>query len=459
LHNPKQPELTMRKKHTVQISLFDNFANHQMGQELKAISALLDGLGGSVLEMVAGDLARDLGDELVSKTGRQGLPAESVLRCALLKQVRQLSYEELAFHLEDSASFRAFARLPQSLFPKKSALQKTISRIRAETWEQINQGLLSDAKRDKIERGTVVRIDSTVCEALIHRPSDSSLLWDGVRVLTRLLVQAGTLPGGAVVKWRDVRRLAKKRWLAIMNSRGKDKKARLYKDLIVAVKATIASVQQVDLHLDTSPQSEAWRAEVAHFLPLIERVIDQTVRRVFDGETVPSSQKLVSLFEPHAAIIVKGGRDVQYGHKINLTTGKSGMILDVVVEDGNPADTACFVPMLGRHIAFYKEPPRQSATDGGYASQDNLNQAKALGVRDVAFHKKRGLKVADMVKSQWVYRKLRRFRAGIEAGISCLKRAYGLSRCTWRGIDHFKSYVWSAVVANNLAIFARIKLA
>jgi IS5 family transposase len=115
--------------------------------------------------------------------------------------------------------------------------------------------------------------------------------------------------------------------------------------------------------------------------------------------------------------------------------------------------------MLKRHIALYGKAPRQAAADGGYASRDNLAQAKACGVRDMAFHKKSGLTIEDMVKSRWVYRKLRNFRAGIEADISCLKRAYGLARCTWRGLDHFKAYVWSSVVAYNLALFARLKSA
>ena len=172
---------------------------------------------------------------------------------------------------------------------------------------------------------------------------------------------------------------------------------------------------------------------------------------------MPAEEKLVSLFESHADIILKGGRTVQYGHKLNLTTGKSGLILDIVVEAGNPADAERFLPMLDRHIAIQGAPPRQAASDGGYASVDNLKQAKARGVHDVAFHKKRGLKIEDMVKSRWVYRKLRNFRAGIEADISCLKRAYGLARCTWRGLDHFKAYVWSSVVAYNLALFARLK--
>ena len=145
---------------------------------------------------------------------------------------------------------------------------------------------------------------------------------------------------------------------------------------------------------------------------------------------MPASEKLVSLFEPHADIIRKGGRDVQYGHKLNLVTGKSGLILDVVVEAGNPADAERFLPMLDRQIARCGVPPRQMAADGGYASLDNLKQAKARGVQDVAFHKKRGIAVEDMVKSRWIYRRLHNFRAGIEAGISCLKRGYGLARCT-----------------------------
>ena len=177
------------------------------------------------------------------------------------------------------------------------------------------------------------------------------------------------------------------------------------------------------------------------------------------GEAVPAGDKLVSLFEPHADIIVKGSRDVDYGHKLNLTTGRSGLILDLVIEAGNPADRERLLPMLERHIALWGAAPRQAAADGGYASRDNLAQAKACGVRDMAFHKKSGLRIEDMVKSHWVYRKLRNFRAGIEAGISCLKRAYGLARCTWRGLDHFKAYVWSSVVAYNLALLARLRSA
>ena len=444
----------MRQQRTVQATIFEVFAGHQIGCELKAISDWLDGQ-----RALLGPVASDLRREGLRPTGRRGLPAETVLRCAVLKQQRQLSYEELAFHLEDSASFRAFARLPLAWAPRKSVLHRTISAIRSETWEAVNRALVATAKQDKLEAGAVVRIDSTVTAALMHEPSDSALLWDAVRVMSRLLRQAAELPGASAIRWHDRRRLAKRCAVDIQYCRGQDQRRRLYRKLITATQATRAALQRVaDRMTGLSGMAAAhWRAEVDHYLPLIARVLDQSQRRVLHGQAVPASEKLVSLFEPHADIIVKGARDVQYGHKLNLLTGKSGLILDLVIETGNPADAERFLPMLDRHIARCGTPPRQMAADGSYASRDNLDQAKARGVTDVAFHKKRGLAVADMAKSAWVYRRLRNFRAGIEAGISCFKRAYGGGRCTWRGLDHFKAYVWSAVVAHNLVPFARLK--
>src|SRR5262244_771386 len=285
----------------------------------------------------------------------------------------------------------------------------------------------------------------------MHEPSDSTLLSDAVRVMTRLLQRGEALPEAPAVQWRDRRRLAKKPARAIEYSRGQDKKRPLYRELITAAEASRDELQVMAAGLAEATEigTERWCAEVEHYLPLIARVIAQTQRRVLDGEIVPASEKLVSLFEPHADIIVKGGRQVQYGHKLNLATGKSGLILDIVIETGNPADAERFVSMLDRHMARTGAPPRQTAADGGYASRANLAAAKARGIADVAFHKKCGITITEMVKSPWVYRRLRNFRAGIEAAISCFKRAYGAARCTWRGLDHFKAYIWSAVVAHN----------
>jgi IS5 family transposase len=304
----------MRQERITQASLFDIFATHEIGRELKQISQWLD-QHRPLLRLVSNDLRRDG----VRETGRRGLPAEAVLRCALLKQYRQLSYEELAFHLEDSASFRAFARLPMGWTPKKAVLQQTISTITAASWEAINLTVVRSARQTKLEPAAMVRIDSTVVKALMHEPSDSSLLWDGVRVMTRLLKRADGLAGTAAISGRDYRRLAKKRAHAIQHSRGKQQKAKLYRDLIAATRATKAALERALVLLTAcgGPAAAGWCCEVRHYLPLIERVMTQTRRRVFDGEAVPAGEKVVSLFEPHADIIVKGGREVQYGHKIN----------------------------------------------------------------------------------------------------------------------------------------------
>jgi IS5 family transposase len=445
----------MRQERTVQASIFDLFAGHEIGRELKVMSAWLDDHRG-LLGLVAADLRR----HGVKETGRHGLPAESVPRCAVLKQHRQLSYQELAFHLEDSASFRAFARLPWSWSPRKSVLHKTISAIQAETWEAINRVLLASAAAAQLERGHMVRLDSTVTAALVHEPSDSSLLWDAVRIMARLLKAANQLGAGIALAWRDHQRAAKKRARAIQYTRGRPKRVQLYRELINITRATLAYLDQVvaQLAMAIAPAIELWQAKVDHYRPSIERIIAQTERRVLAGEPVPAADKLVSLFEPHADIIRKGS-DVAYGHKLNLTTGRSGLILDLVIEAGNPADSERLLPMLERHIAHYGQAPRQAAADGGFASRDNLRQAKARGVKDMAFHKKGGLAIEDMVRSRWVYRQLRNFRAGIEADISCLKRAYGPARCTWRGLGRFRAYVWSAAVAYNLALFARLRSA
>src|SRR6516164_1611973 len=188
----------------------------------------------ALISLVAEDLRR----RGVKETGRQGLSAESVLRCGLLKQHRQLSYEELAFHLEDSASFRSFARLPRSWTPKKSVLQQAISAIRAETWEAINRTPLASARQEKVETGKVVRLDSTVAAALMHEPSDSSLLWDAARVMVRLLKAADALVGS--LEWRNHRRAAKKRARAIEYAGDRATRVQHYRELIKLNRAILA---------------------------------------------------------------------------------------------------------------------------------------------------------------------------------------------------------------------------
>ncbi|MBR9910640.1 MAG: ISNCY family transposase [Gammaproteobacteria bacterium] len=447
----------MRETRTAQASIFDLYAQHEIGRELEAISDTLDGLP-ELLSLIAADIF----EEETKETGRTGMSAESVLRCALLKQHRQLSYQALAFHVEDSSSYRSFARLPSGLVPRKSALQLNISRIKAETWELVNQAIVRQALGDKWENCEMVRVDSTVVDADIHDPSDSSLLNDGIRVLTRLLVTAKTKLGVSTIRCNDQRKRSKRLAREIFYVRGKDKKKALYIELLAIVEALMSEVNdtvwQVELMALGESQSMKWLEKVRYYQSLLQRVVTQTERRVLHDEKLAPSEKIVSLFESHTDIIVKGNRKIQYGHKLNVTTGRKGIILDAVVESGNPCDSACFVPMLTRQMAFYKAKPGAIAADGGYASLANLEAANILGLEDVAFQKKKGLTIEAMASDEDRYRELCNFRAGIESNISELKRAYGLTRALWKGLEGFKACVWSAIGCYNLVKLVRLKL-
>ena len=201
-----------------------------------------------------------------------------------------------------------------------------------------------------------------------------------------------------------------------------------------------------------------WPGWRAHYLGLLHEVIEQTQRRVLSGEAVAAQEKICSVFEEHTDIIKKGPRETVFGHKVFLSTGPSSLILDCVVERGNPADSNYVQPFLERHRELYGQVPRQSAWDGGFASAANLRWAKEQGVQDVAFSKKCGLTVESMVRSSWVYKQLKRFRAGIEGCIGTLKHTFGLHRCTWKGWPHFQSYVHASVLTYNLVVLARLLL-
>jgi IS5 family transposase len=377
------------------------------------------------------------------------------------------SYRELAFHLADSRSYRTFCRLGISdNVPTKSALNANLKALQPATLEAINRVLIGAAQKAKVESGRSVRTDCTVVESNIHEPMDSELLWDCVRVLTRLLVRARDLLGPTQVAFGNRTRRAKRRRKEIANAKKAEDRQRAYRDLI-AVTAEVYRHALAARELLRAPEVintlglwEAFAAqgvaqELDRFLPLTPRVMEQTQRRVLNGESVPAEEKIVSIFEEHTDIIRKDNRETLYGHKICLTGGASSMILDCRVLEGNPADSTLSKEMVDRQVAIFSRPPRQIVFDGAFASKVNLSEIKDAGVQDVAFSKGRGLEIADMVKSTWVYKRLRDFRAGIEGNISFLKRVFGLDRCTWKSWSSFQSYVWGSILSFNLLVFAR----
>lgn len=455
----------MRQARQKQLNLTPEWLPLEHAGELQAIHRVLD-----QNPAIAGLIWQDLkAGRVVKNEGAEGLSGDQILRALLIKQLNGFSYRQLAFHLADSRSYRAFCGLRFGQHPSKTVLAACIKAIRAETLEQINRIVVGVAVDDKIEDGARVRVDATVVESNIHAPLDSNLLWDCVRVLTRGIERARVIPGIGV-RFPNRTRRAKRRALGILNARFKDKRTPLYRDLVLVTKETIdfanGTIAAIDRVLATESldvtgrvHAIAERKELLHYVGLSLRVINQTERRVLDDESVPAKEKLVSIFEEHTDIIVKDHRQTLYGHKICLTSGRSSLITDCTILEGNPADSTLAEQMIDRQIEILGKAPKQVAYDGGFASKANLKGIKAKGVTDVAFSKARALKISEMVRSSWVYKKLRNFRAGIEGTISFLKRVFGLDRCTWRSLPSFRSYVWSSIITFNLLLIARHELA
>ena len=448
----------MRKISEKQMPLMPSKIDHPQAQELNAISCILD-KNPTIYDLAMQDLSPN-GQK--TKKGANGMTAEQVVRAAIVKQMFQFCYKDLAFHLVDSHSLRRFCfiGIADKGF-KKSVLCKNIKTISPETWEAINRCLVRFAKDEGIEKGREVRIDCTVVESNIHTPSDSTLLWDSVRTLTRLLKKAKDFYPRSGIIYQNHTCRAKRRMLNIQYAKNKKQRKSYYLDLLKATHNTVKYVHNAIDVLQYSSDVTAMviSCDLKQTVSMVLRVIDQTEKRVIHGLSVPASEKIVSIFEPHTDIIIKDRRDIFYGHKVCLTGGRSNLITDCTIEDGNPADTDLVENMLNRQNEIYGQYPLKAAFDGGFASKDNLEIAKGMEIKDVCFAKKRGLHVEDMCRSQWVYNRLRRFRAGIEAGISWIKRCFGFARCIWKGLRSFKSYVWASIVSANLLTIARKQLA
>ena len=443
----------MRETRVAQVSIFENYSEHEFGARLKALSNLLD-QHPEILTLIAQDLV----DDSVAKVGRRGLSAESIFRCLLLKQQLRISYEQLAFHLSDSMTYRTFARLPNHITPSRSGLQSTIRSIKPETLEKAHEVLSGNWLKQGVLSMDKLRIDSTVVASNIAPPSDSQLLNDGVRVLSRLLAKSKRATD-IKIRFTDQRKRSKSLAFQIFNAKNARKEV-LYPNLL---KLSRVVLQQVDRGLksvkaDTfdADKKRKWISQVEHYSDLVLKVIDQTERRVIRKESVPSSEKIVSLFESHTDIIVKGFRDVQYGHKINLSSEKNGFITYLSIEKGNPSDTDLFIPVLDFHQSKLGRLPGSVVADGGYASQANVKEGRGLGVKRVVFQKPVGLSLHAMGVKKKTVDRLRHFRAGVEGNISELKRAFGVGKAKWKGHDGFKAYVWSSVLAYNLMRLVRL---
>ena len=450
----------MRRTIPKQLRLFSPEVDHALAEELAEVDTLLL-LHPEWEEWIEEDLTRGVG----KKRGRDGMPAGRVLRLHFLKHRLNVKVRRLAQLIPDSLGLRGFLGLGiEDGTPKRSTIQENMAKVRPETWGRILHSNVQSSELLELEPGKKARIDATVVKSNAHYPSDSSLLWDGVRTLTRLMKQAGALD--PEVEFEDRSKRAKKRHFEIYWARKKDQRRPAYEALIAEARRVDGEAEKVLTALEELEprttmevdQCEGLVKELKHYRSLMARVIDQTERRVLRGEKVPAQEKLFSIFEEHTDMIVKSkNQPAEFGHKVTLSMGEH-LILDCVIERGNPADVTLAVRQVERLKSLFGEAP-DVAMDGGYASEKNLREIRELGSRRCAFSKGRGLTPEEMAGSRRTYGRLRRFRAGIEGKISWLKRDFGLGRCTWKGWERFQSYVWSACFAANLSKLARLRLA
>ena len=442
----------MRETRTTQASLFDLYATHEYGAQLKALSDLLDEQP-TVLELISQELcSADVG-----RTGACGLSAESVFRCLLLKQILQVSYEQLAFCLSDSPTYRSFARLAAHQMPSRSGLQSTIRRISGGVLQQVHKSVMVgwvDSKAVSLES---LRIDSTVVDSNIAPPSDSQLLADGIRVLSRLMANSRHATG-VKIRFADQRKRSRSLAFRIFNAKAPEKHA-LYPKLLRCADVVMSQSQKA---IETLQISSGERAkltkhadQLTHYRHLLTKVIDQTQRRVYAGESVPVADKIVSIFEPHTDILVKGTQQVRFGHKVNLATQADGFITYLNVEQGNPTDAVLYIPVVQACHDDYGQIPDETVADGCYAAQANARAARDGGVKRRVFSKPAGLTLTDMGVKRKTFDRLREFRAGVEGNISEWKRAFGAGKVTWKGEGGFKAYVWSTALSYNLVRMVR----
>jgi len=378
-----------------------------------------------------------------SIVGRQDSPTvEQVVRAALYKEMKKLDYRELEYAQEDSRICGVFIKLEGRSPFSFEVFQKYISRIRSESLRalmvEINRIMIGE---EGIEDGRSLRTDSTVVETDIHYPTNNSLIWDCLKTSHRLLKKLEET--GKIKKVRNYQRQGKK----------KEKREELFKKQLKLFWMSINQVKKVvgEVIVGADLGGLSILSELKGLLPKMEKVYDISYRHELLGESVPNSEKIFSIYEEHTDIIVKGSREVAFGHKVNLSTGRSNLILDCEITDGNPKDSTLYEGVLERVRNDYGIRPRDMVTDGGYASLRNQEKAKEYGIVNIVFNKIVG-SLKNVVTSIQMETRLKKWRSGMEAVVSNLKRGFHLFRCEWKGRDHFDAKVLWSVIAYNIRV-------
>jgi IS5 family transposase len=427
----------------------------------------------SLLTLIQQELTRRVKK---SKTrGRPGTPAEVVLRMLVLKHMRDYSFQELSRGVRANLVYREFTRVGGGKVPDDKTMGRLARQLRPEVIRQVHDRVVAIAQEENIVQGRKMRVDTTVVESNIHYPTDSSLLGDGVRVLTRAMKKIDNIAAEAGAKLRNRSRSVKLRVLEIARAarskvpQSQEKLKQAYGKLLDATSRVAGQAKRFSKEIaegvkrsaDILKQAalEGLRKEIDTMLPRVQQVIQQTKARIFDGNT-HAEGKIVSLFEPSTEVIRKGkaGKPNEFGKMVKLQEAENQIVTDFEVYEQRPSDSDLLIPSIESHQQKLGRTPHLVAADAGFFSAKNEAAAKEKGVKRVCVPN-RSTKSAERRREQkkrW-FRNGQKWRSGCEGRISVIKRRHGLDRSRYKGDDGMKRWVGLGVIADNLINIGRMR--
>jgi IS5 family transposase len=441
------------------------------GMQLDPVLVQIDGLLEDELlfQAIRADLARRHPRTLTD--GRPSTPIEVILRMLVLKHLYGWSYDQTCQLVTGSLVLRQFCRVYLEAVPMDTTLLRWANLIQPTTLLAMHERVVELARQRKLTRGRRLRIDGTVVETNIHYPVDSSLLGDGVRLLTRTIQRAkALLPAEAPLSraaFRNRTRSLRQLTRALIDAarrRGEaaaDALQAQYRQLIDLSSRVVKQAEQVQVALaeQTDVRAKRLATTLQTFIPRVKQVIAQTRRRVLEGEQVKASEKLASIFEPHTAIIRRGklGKPTEFGRVVWLDEVEGGIISRYAVLAGNPDDASQLVPSLECHIRLFGRAPELLVADGKVATPANEHHVRQRGVRHMVLPKGgRKSAVRKAYERQGWFRRGRDWRAGIEGRISGLKRRHKLERCLYHGEEGLERWVGWGIISHNLRSIAQV---
>ena len=403
--------------------------------------------------------------------GRPGTPAEVALRLLLLKHLKDWSYAELEREVRANLIYRQFTRIGMERVPDEKTMVR-LGQVLGPTVKQLHERVVALAADRKVARGRKLRIDTTVTEKNIRYPTDSQLLGDGLRVITRTIVKLKTVVKDTELKFRNRARSVNRRLLEIARAArqqgeaGKEKLKQSYDKLLATAQRVVGAGERASQQLAAKvkrlrnpkqkARAAALRQQTEATIALVRRVMAQTRARVFGGEQ-HYPNKVLSIFEPDTEAIRKGKahKPTEFGKLVKIQEAENQVIVDYEVYDERPSDEALLLPAIEKHKDVFGHAPHLLAADAGFFSAANEVAAEAAGVKQVAIPSKATKSTTRRARQhqRW-FRRAQRWRVGCEGRISVLKRKHGLARSRYKEQAGMQRWVGMGVIANNLIAIA-----